>query len=213
MNKITVCEDWENAELQKITEEDQLPISNEEPEVVAEVSSFAEIVDSPQEEELDTNVSKMSDVEDNQTREEEKLLTESVPERITGDDNNTSSTEKPVTIIAENIGSLEDLTKSTSHKENERNTIPWNEELDDSPRNHDVGHNGNSESIENQEIEETPIMDGNFFDYQGDAVLVPGVTLPVDEEGSGEVQESTNTETSNGDFETQDQNVPEVNAS
>ena len=91
------------------------------------------------------------------------------------------------------------------------------EESADSPGNddiiHDLGHNGNAASLENQE---KTIVESSLFDLEGGPVLVPGLiiepTEPTDQAGQSEVQEMTNTDTSVGAFETQDQNIPEVNA-
>ncbi|KHN47425.1 Phosphoglucan, water dikinase, chloroplastic [Glycine soja] len=59
-NRIVVLEDWENVELQKITEEDQLAEPNEEPQVGFEVPTLAEFLNNPQE--LDSKASEISSV-------------------------------------------------------------------------------------------------------------------------------------------------------
>ncbi|XP_061362810.1 uncharacterized protein LOC133306500 [Gastrolobium bilobum] len=213
VNRITVCEDWENAELQKIIEEDPLALSNEEPQVDSEVSTFDEILDNPQEG-LESDVSELSGIEDIQTNSEEKPLAEPVLQQITGD-SVTSSMEKSMPIVAENIGSSEDLIKSTSHQENERSMIHQCEESADSLRNvdiiHDLGHNGNAAPLKNQE---RTILDGSLLDFEGGPVLVPGLippTVPTEQAGPGEVEERTTVDTSIGAFETKDQNIPEFN--
>ncbi|RDX62155.1 Alpha-amylase, partial [Mucuna pruriens] len=200
MNKITVSEDWENAELQKIIEEDQLALVNEEPQVDPEVSSFAEILDNPQEG-LDSNVYEIPGIEDTQNHAEEKPLAEPVMQQITGN-SSSSSIEKPMAIVAENISSSENLIKSTS------------EESADGPGIgdiiNDIEHNGSAASFMNQEM---TIVEGSLFDFEEGPVLVPGLVIPptvqTDEAGQGEVQEMTTTDTSVGAFETQDQNIPE----
>ncbi|KAL5180428.1 Alpha-amylase [Glycine soja] len=212
MNRIIVLEDWENAELQKIIEEDQLAEPNEEPQVDLEVPTLAETLENPQEE-LDSNASEISAVEDTQIHAEEKPLAEPVMQQNT--DTISSSIEKPMAIVAENISSSEDLINSTSHKSNKKNIILQpKEESADSPGNddiiHDLGHNGNAASLENQE---KTIVESSLFDLEGGPVLVPGLiiepTEPTDQAGQSEVQEMTNTDTSVGAFETQDQNIPE----
>ncbi|KAK7349848.1 hypothetical protein VNO77_07609 [Canavalia gladiata] len=224
LNRITVYEDWGNAELQKIieepqvdqlqkiVEEDQLVQSNEEPHVDLEVSTFAEILDNSQER-LESNAFEISSIENIQTHAEEKPLAESVLQQITGD-GVSSSTEKPLAIIAENIGSSEDLIKSTSHKNNINNVIQQSEESADSAGNgdiiHNLGHNGSAASLENQE---RTIVESSLFDFDGGPVLVPGLIPPIettDEAGQDEVQEVATVDTSVVAFETQDQKIPEL---
>ncbi|XP_027335139.1 phosphoglucan, water dikinase, chloroplastic isoform X2 [Abrus precatorius] len=219
-NRITVCEDWENAELQKIIEEpqvdqlqkiieeDQLANSNEEPQVNSEVSTFTENLDGAQES-LQINASEISGIENTGTHVEEKSLTEPVLQQITGD-SISSSLEKPMAIVAENIGASEYLIDGTSHK---KNIIQQNEKSADSLENDDIiydfGHNGSATSIGNQERTN---FESNLFDFEGGPVLVPGLiqpTVPSDEDGQDEVQEMTTMDTSVGAFETQDQNIPE----
>ncbi|KAJ1396151.1 Immunoglobulin-like fold [Sesbania bispinosa] len=192
LNRISVCEDWENAELQKIVEEDQLSQSNEEAQVDSEVSTSAEILDNPQEE-LESNVSKISSIEDTQIHEEEKPLAEPV-EHINGNtDSISSSMEKPMAIVAENIGSSENRSKSTSRKKNKRNMIQRSEESAESSRNdnviHDPEFNGNVAPLKNQE---RTVVEGSLFDFEGGPVLVPGLITPIvptEETGPIEVEQ------------------------
>ncbi|KAK7273705.1 hypothetical protein RIF29_14764 [Crotalaria pallida] len=215
--RIIVCEDWENGELQKIIEEDQLAQSNEEIHVDSEMSTFAENMDNPEEGQV-TIVSKISAIEDSQTHEEEEQPSAEPGLQQIIADSISSSMEKPMAMVAENIGSSEDL-------------INWSEESADSPRNDDIidalGHDGSTAQKNN---EERTVVESNLFDFEGGAVLVPGLTPPVvanEEAGPGEAQERTTTETSNEDegpgevqgrtidtsieaFESKDQNVPEL---
>ncbi|KAJ1411321.1 Immunoglobulin-like fold [Sesbania bispinosa] len=192
LNRITVCEDWENAELQKIVEEDQLSQSNEESQVDSEVSTSAEILDNPQEE-LESNVSKISSIEDTQIHAEEKPLAEPVQQINGNTDSISSSMEKPMAIVAENIGSSENRTKSTSRKKNKRNLIQRSEESADSSRNdnviHDPEFNGNAAPLKNQE---RTIVEDSLFDFEGGPVLVPGLITPIvptEETGPTEVEQ------------------------
>ncbi|KAE9611040.1 hypothetical protein Lal_00015861 [Lupinus albus] len=197
--RIIVCEDWENDELSKIIEEDQVDKTNEESQVDREMSSFTEHLDNP-EEGLVSDVSKISGIEDSQTHSEEKPPGE--PDLLQINDYSISSpSEKPVAIVAENIGSSEDL-------------INCSEESADSPGNDNtihVGHNGIDVPIKNQE---RTSVESNLFDFEGSPVLVvvPDLTTPVvanEEAGSGEVQESTTVYTPIEAFESKDQNIPE----
>ncbi|KAJ1437409.1 Immunoglobulin-like fold [Sesbania bispinosa] len=81
MNRITVFEDWENAQLQKIIEEDQLAHSNEKYQVDSEMSTFAD----------------NSGIEGSQIHAMEKPLAEPDMQHITTD-NISSSMEKPMAI-------------------------------------------------------------------------------------------------------------------
>ncbi|KAK7286899.1 hypothetical protein RJT34_22243 [Clitoria ternatea] len=261
-NRISVCEDWGDAalqniieespvdqlqkiivepepqtdELQKKIEEDQLAQSNEESQVVSEVSTFGEILDSPQErlqsseseistqsseepqvvsemstftkildspeERLESNESKVSGDEDTQTNVEEKPLAEPVVQQIT--------VEKPLALVAENIGSSEDLIKSTNAK---TNMVQQSEESADGSGNedmiHDLRHNGNAAPLKNQE---STIVESSLFDYEEGLVLVPGLiplTMPTEEAGPDEVQDKITLDTPSEAFETQEQNLPE----
>ncbi|OIW00850.1 hypothetical protein TanjilG_12254 [Lupinus angustifolius] len=197
MERIIVCEDWENDELQKIMEEDRLDQSNEETQVDSEMPSFAEHLDNP-EEGLVSNVSKISGIEDSRTHLQEKPPGEPDLHQI-NDYTISSLTEKPVAVVVENIGSSEAL-------------INWSEESADSPGNDHtihVGHNGTDAPIKNQEM---TAVESNLFDFEGSPVIVPGLTPPVvanEEAGSGEVQESTTVYTPIEAFESKDQNIPE----
>ncbi|KAK7390653.1 hypothetical protein VNO78_25999 [Psophocarpus tetragonolobus] len=223
MNRTVVCEDWENVELQKIIEEDQVAPPNEEGQFVSEVLTNTEILDKPQEE-LDSNAPEISAVEETQIHAEEEplvedtqILAEEEPlaepdqQEVTGI---SSSMEKPKAIVAENISSFEDLIKSTSHESDEKNILQPSEESADSPLNddiiHDLGHNGNDASLENHE--ET-VVESSLFDIEVGPALVPGLIIPptgpTDEASQSEVQEIATKDTSVGALETQDQNIPE----
>jgi hypothetical protein len=122
--------------------------------------------------------------------------------------------EKPMAIIAENIGSSEDHIESTSHEANKKNAVGESEESEDGPQNddriNDLGYNGNAAGLKNWE---GTIVEGSLIDFEGGPVLVPGLTPPTEEETSPcEVveEEKTAIEPSIEAFETQDQNIPEV---
>ncbi|XP_057458588.1 uncharacterized protein LOC130749274 isoform X2 [Lotus japonicus] len=234
MNKIIVFEDWENAELQEIIEEDQFSQSNEKPQDNSEVLISAEILNNPPEalesnekpqdnsevlisaeilnnpqEDLESNVSQTSGIQDIQTDAEEKPLAEPVLQHLTSV-SSSSSIEKPMAMVAENIDSSEDFVESTSHQKDIRNMIQQNEESANSPRNdvviHHLGRNGNAAPLKNQE---GTIAERSLFDFEGGPVLVPGLVPPSEEAGPGEVEEKTTMGPSVEALETQDQNIPE----
>ncbi|KAK4253235.1 hypothetical protein QN277_010564 [Acacia crassicarpa] len=110
-NRITVCEDWENAELQKIVEEEQLDYSNGKPMIDSEISNFSENLDLP-EEEMVSDVTDALDFEDSKTHLEEKPLAQPDVQQIVGDISSSSSMEKPMPMVAENIDSSDDVPRS-----------------------------------------------------------------------------------------------------
>ncbi|CAJ2655993.1 unnamed protein product [Trifolium pratense] len=177
MNRIIVCEDWENAELQKIIEEDGLSQTNEEPQVLSKVSTSTEISDNSRDK-MEFNVSNVSGIEDTQIHAEEKLI----------DDSISSSTQKPMAIIAENIGFSEDHTESTSHETNKKNVVQ-SEESEDGPQNDDriddLGYNGNAAGLKNWE---GTVVEGSLINFEGGPVLVPGLTPPTEEEETSPVE-------------------------
>ncbi|KAK2378914.1 Carbohydrate-binding fold [Trifolium repens] len=205
VNRIIVCEDWENAELQKIVEENRLSQTNEEPQVLSEVLTSTEISDNSRDEkEFDLSNISGIEVEDTKNYAEEKLIDGTI----------SSSMEKPMAIIAENIGSSEDHTESASHETNKKNVVQKSEESEDGPQNddriNDLGYNENAAGLKNWE---GTIVEGSLIDFEGGPVLVPGLTPPTEEETSPcEVveEEKTAIEPSIEAFETQDQNIPEL---
>lgn len=202
MNKIIVLEDWENAELQKIVEEDTLSQPTEKPAVLSEVSISTEIISGIEETQIDTL---------------EKPIDEPVLQQITDDHvSNSSSIEKPMAMFAENIGSSEDLTESKSQTTNKTNVVRKSEESADGFQNddikHELGYNGNAAALKNKK---GTIVEGSLIDFQGGPVLVPGlIPLSEEEAGPSEVfeEEKTAVEPSVEPVETQDQNIPEVTA-
>lgn len=211
MNRIIVSEDWENAELQKVVEEDRFSRPNEEPRVLSDVSTSTET----SRDKTEFVVSNVSGIEDTRIHSEEKLNDEQVIQENTGD-SISSSIEKSMSIIAENISSSEELLKSTSHKTSKGNVIRKNEESEDGSRKDDKirysGYNGNAAALNNQE---GTIVEGSLIDLKGGPVLVPGLTPPTEKEADrGEVVEEKKTavEFSIETNETRDQITPEVTA-
>lgn len=189
VNTITVCEDWENAELRKITEEDQPAEPDKEPQIDSEVSASAEILD------LDSNASEITAVE--------------IPLTAPVTDNG---------IVVESIISHEDLIKNTSSKWNEK-IEPSEESADSAGNDDivlDLGNNGSAASLENEE--ETIVESSLLFDFESGPVLVPGLTIPATEptkasQGEKVIQEKTTKDIAVEGSETDlNQNPPEVNA-
>ncbi|BAT97219.1 hypothetical protein VIGAN_09060300 [Vigna angularis var. angularis] len=186
VNTITVCEDWENEELQKITEEERLAEPDKEPQIDSEVSASAEILDNPHNE-LDSNASVIKAVE--------IPLTE--PVTYNG---SSFSTEIRYVIVAQNTIFYEDLIKNTRSKLKEK--IERSEESADSAGNddiiHDLGNNGSTASLN----EEGTVVESSL--------TIPP-TEPTNEASQGEkVQEKTTKDISVEGSETDlEQNPPE----
>ncbi|KAI5392031.1 uncharacterized protein LOC127105164 isoform X1 [Lathyrus oleraceus] len=211
MNRIIVYEDWENAELQKVIEEDKFSQSNEEPQVLSELSTFTETLDDSRDK-MEFVVSSVSGIEDTRIHDKQKLIDEQVLQQITGDII-SSSIEKPMAIIAENIGSSDDRLKSTSHMTNKSNVIRKSEGSEDGSQKDDKirysGYNGNAAALNNQE---GTIVEGSLIDLKGGPVLVPGLMQPTEKEADrGEVveEEKTAIKSLTETFETHDQIIPE----
>ncbi|XP_027908312.1 uncharacterized protein LOC114167424 isoform X1 [Vigna unguiculata] len=197
VNTITVCEDWEYAELQTIAEADQLAEPDKETPNDSEVSASAEILDNPHNE-LDSNASEVTTAEDSKFYE--------IPLAETVTDNSSSSlTEIRRRAIARNIIPDEEFFKDTSSK--------WNEKIEPSEESADLGNNGSIASLEDEEG--TVVESSLLFEFVGDPVLVPGLTIPPTEPSNEasqgeEVQEKTSKDISVEASETdQDRNPPE----
>ncbi|CAI8601054.1 unnamed protein product [Vicia faba] len=198
MNRIVVSEDWENAELQKVVEEEP----NEEPQVLSELSTSTETLDDSRDK-TEFVVSNVSGIEDTRIHDERKLIDEQVIQENTSD-SISSSIEKPMAIIAENIVSSKELMESTSYKTSKSNVIRKTEESEDGSQKDDKihysGYNGNAAGLNNQE---GTIVEGSLIDLKGGPVLVPGLTPPTEKEETA-IKSSVET------FETHDQIIPEL---
>ncbi|KAF7845381.1 Phosphoglucan, water dikinase, chloroplastic [Senna tora] len=201
VNRISICEDWENAEAQKIVEEEQSDLSNGKPQIDSEMSEFSENLEHQEE-----MISESDEAKDIQTHHEEEQLAEPNLQQITGDSDSTSSSmEKPMPIVAENIGSSEDVANPTVRTKGVNNMALQSETVV-----HDLGEIGKVEAVNNQEKK---VVKNNLFDLEGGPVLVPGLTSPIvpTEVTTKEVEERITMDTSIGELEAKDQNLPELN--
>lgn len=119
-------------------------------------------------------------------------------------DSTSSTMKSSMAIVADNIGSSEDVTKTTVRRRGENNMA-----LQSATAVHDLGHMVNNQGKK--------VVKGNLIDYEGGPVLVPGLTpphVPTEQTSAakGEVIERITMDTSNGSFEAKDQNMPEVTA-
>ncbi|KAK8518140.1 hypothetical protein V6N12_017298 [Hibiscus sabdariffa] len=177
-NTIIVCEDWEKAENQKVMEVE--PIANQDGSILdSEMAIVAENLTPPKEEVvLETNPSFLA----------KEQLQELSEESTTGDGD--PSPEKPLAIVAENISyPPEDL---IAYADNgvlglNKTDYPNDEALDVSNKNVLV-----AEDLGDIDREETANAKGNLVAYEGNPVLVPGLS-PLAEESMASQDEKIST--------------------
>ncbi|KAJ6865251.1 hypothetical protein NC651_035733 [Populus alba x Populus x berolinensis] len=211
-NTIVVWEDWEDAALQKITEEEPSANGSEEPAVNPESLIVAENL-TCQKEELVSDMSNGAVTVDVSSNPEKKPSPVTCKKAIVADnispeqekplaivaDNISPAQEKPLAIVADNISDSEGASavnvnvsnavlgeKRTSHQEEEQRTTSSKSTVirEDVVRNDDVPTAINSASSDVQ---------GSLVTHGGDAVLVTGLSaatgIPseaaIDSEGEG----------------------------
>jgi hypothetical protein len=207
-NSITVCEDWDNAELQKIIEEEQFADQNEQLTVNAEMLIVAENLTQPKEE-------LVSVIADCNTFPAEISIGEPHKEQIVAD-NIAPSPENPKAIVADNISYLKEGPNVNASSKvfsemiitdpmEEFTAIPYKDSV---IAENILGSNGRPPTVKNlrsTDIEENPI---------NDPVLVPGLTplsrVPA-EEASQDESEKRITEASAATHEAKNHNMQEGN--
>ncbi|XP_041022987.1 uncharacterized protein LOC121264024 isoform X2 [Juglans microcarpa x Juglans regia] len=213
-NMITVCEDWDNAEFQKIIEEEQLADPNEHSMVDSEMMIASENFSHPKEE-VGSHVNQGSAIAYSDTAPAQKPIIEPHKEKIIAD-NITLPQEKPKAIVADNISySNENPKVSASSKmfgaivsdpKEESTAIPNEvaiiaEEL--------LGNNGRVLTVENPG---STHIEGNLINHGGPD-LVPGLTplskVPNEEASTDESEKTITFDASVGADEAKDDIVPE----
>ncbi|KAF5476245.1 hypothetical protein F2P56_007979 [Juglans regia] len=213
-NMVTVCEDWDNAEFQKIIEEEQLADPNEHSMVDSEMMIVSENFSHPKEEVV-SHVNQGSAIAYGDTAPDQKPIIEPHKEKFIAD-NITLPQEKPKAIVADNISySNENPKVSASSKmfgaivsdpKEESTAIPNEvaiiaEEL--------LGNNGSVLTVENPG---STHIEGNLINH-GDPVLVPGLTplskVPNEEASTDESEKTIAFDASVGAYEAKDDFVPE----
>ncbi|KAJ7961258.1 Phosphoglucan, water dikinase, chloroplastic-like protein [Quillaja saponaria] len=180
-----VCEDWDNAELQKVTEEDPCAHQNEKPGINSEMSIVAENLTHPKEEMV--SIKTGSDIEGSKTYLAEKPFTE--PQM---------GQTAPTMIFAEDIRLTDPKVESTD-TESKDPLVAEN-----------LGNNSKAAAVKNPE---GTVIDSNLLNYEGVPILVPGLASSVistEEESRHDIEERTVVDTSVGVFEATDYNKPEV---
>ncbi|CAK7343980.1 unnamed protein product [Dovyalis caffra] len=177
-NTIIVWEDWEDAALQKITEEEPSANGSEEPTINPERLIVAENLNH-QKEELVSNT-KNDEVTENVSSNPEEKPSPVIYEKAIVADNISPVQEKPVAIVADNISYSEEASsvnvsnevlgaKRASHQEEEQRTTSNKSTAirEDVVRNDDVPTAINSAKSDIQ---------GSVVTHEGDPVLLPGLS-------------------------------------
>ncbi|OMO85079.1 Carbohydrate binding module family 20 [Corchorus capsularis] len=171
---IIVLEDWEDAESQKVMEEEQLAIQDG-PVMDSETAIVAENL-APAKEELVSDEMPVSDTNSISNLKNESLQV--LPEALaTG--NGTPSQEKPLPIVAENISyQAEDMIANANNGVHgvKRNNYPNDEPLAIPNQNvllaEDLGNIGGVETIQNPAMADVEVK---LVEHEGSPVLVPGL--------------------------------------
>ncbi|XP_021289624.1 uncharacterized protein LOC110420581 isoform X1 [Herrania umbratica] len=175
-NTIIVSEDWEEAEYQKLIEEE--PSANQDgPVLDSEVAIVAENLTAPKEE-LVSDMELVSETDSITNLEKEPL--QAFSEELTTS-SGASSLETPLAIVAENISYRTENFVANVHNVAfgvKRTNYPNDEALATSNKNplvaEDLGNIGRVETVQNPA---TADVEGNLVVHEGSPVLVPGLTL------------------------------------
>lgn len=213
---ITVCEDWEKPESQKITEEEQVAIPNEDN---SEMMIVAENLTQP-EEQLAFSVNNEPAIAHSDANPAEKPLME--PHNAQIDANNIASSQGNLkAIVADNISYPKQDASMTPHSEVlSNNRVTFTNDNSSTISNNDMriaedllGNNGRAATVKN--MADTDVK-GSIINYEVSPVLVPGLTMasavPTEEANQDGVESRIAFDGSVGTFEAKDHNLPEVTA-
>lgn len=227
-NTITVFEDWGDAELQKITEEEQGYNQIEDSNVNSDMLiAEAENLTYPKEEEAVFNMNMEPAIIDSYTDPAQIPLMEPYQEQIVAD-NISVPQEKPKTIVAENTTPKwpkqmmepyeEQMVARTTVLDEERIVFP---SVDSAAISNDMmvadnifGNNGRPATSRNLTSSD---IEGSLINYNEEGpVLVPGLTrapaVPTEEANKEEVEKPMTFDGSVGAYEAKELNMPEVTA-
>ncbi|OMO97576.1 Carbohydrate binding module family 20 [Corchorus olitorius] len=189
---IIVLEDWENAEDQKVMEEEQL--ANQDGLVIDSGTAIVAENLAPAKEELVSDEKPVSDTNSisNLKNESLQVLTEAL---ATG--NGTPSQEKPLPIVAENISyQAEDMIANANNGVHgvKRTNYPNDEPLAIPNQNvlvaEDLGNIGGVETIQNPAMADVEVK---LVEHEGSPVLVPGLPSFVTHEPILDEEEKNST--------------------
>ena len=199
-NTITICEDWENPEFQKVIEEEQLANLNEPTTENSDMLIVAENLTHTKDESV-SSVNKGSATAYSNTSPAEKPVADAHKERIIAD-NIAPSQENPKAIVADNISySKEDPKVNDSDPKEESTAIPNREAL---IAENILGSNGRAPTN----------IEGNLINHQGGPVLVPGLTPfstePTEKASQDEGDNRIAVDATVGTYEAKDHKVQEA---
>lgn len=186
-NSILVYEDWANSEDRKVMEEDQVASGHEDSTYNSGLKVVGEDL-IQQEAKMLSNVMKL-DVDANSAQRSSKIH----QTKLTADDFISVNTE----LSKENRGTVKN--SAAIHKKDVM-------EAKNILRKSGILATVNNSGTEN--------VISNLIDYNGGPVLVPGLppVMPIQEAKQDEVEKRIALEGSNGAFEANDHNLPEVTA-
>ena len=208
---ITVCEDWDNAQLQKIIEEEQFADQNEQPTVDSEILIVAENLSHPKEE-LESAIADIN------TSPAEISILEPQKEQIVAD-NIAPSPKNPKAIVADNISYFEEPNMNASSKafsemiiadpKEEFAAIPYKSEVIAEDIHGSTGRPPTSKNLISTDIE------GNLSNHVGGPVLVPGLTplsrVPAEEANQDESEKRFAEDASAATHEAKNHDMQEAN--
>ncbi|GLT55744.1 hypothetical protein SLA2020_288380 [Shorea laevis] len=191
---ITVCEDWENAQYQKIMEEKPLANQDEQPTLHSGIATVTENLTTLSKDIMSHKDRGLEVVNDN-TYTAKESLQPAYKEVATVNSVPSLGKRITTTTVANNISYPEEDFMANGNikvlsEKDEHNTVIVAEEI--------VGDNGLAVTFKNP----TPAdMEGNLINREGDAVLVPGLTstpstLSSEEEIQNEVEKNIMTDAS-----------------
>lgn len=212
-NTIIVCEDWEEAEYQKVIEEQRLA-NQDGPLLDSDMVMVAENM-TPSKEELVSDMIPVSDTDSIASIGKEPLPTLS-EELVTG--NSAPSLEKPLAIVADNISyPIEDYIANANNGVLgvKRTNNPNDEALAVPNKNSLVAEDlGNISRVDILQNPATPDFEGNLVSHEDNPVLVPGLTplatVPTEEVTLDEDGKSSTFNASVGDNEAKYHSLPEL---
>lgn len=209
-NTITVSEDWENTELQIVSEEEQAAIQQEDSPVKSELTVVS------RQEELVVEENIESAISNKDSSQGEQPLEEPIKGQLVAD-NISPLQEKPKSSVANDISDtkIDPRVSYNPQVPNEKRVDSGNENFNVISNNNVtiadeiLGNNGTVETAKN-------LASTNLVDCEGEPVLVPGLTpptsVPTEEENHDQVDKKSSVDESTEAVEAKDHNLPEVTA-
>ncbi|KAL5550315.1 hypothetical protein UlMin_000491 [Ulmus minor] len=218
-NTIIVSEDWQNAEFQKISEEEQGSTPHEDYTVKSDAVIVTENLTLVKEEVV-VNVNDKSVIANNNVNPDEQPIKEVEPlKKLIVADNIAPSQEKPKTIVADNTSysGLDPSVNASSGALNETIVDHTNEnsaailKKEAAIAEESLGNNGRVAISENPASTNT---DANPFNYEGEPILVPGLpssaVVSAEEANQNQVDQNNSFNDTAEEVDAEDRNLPEL---